>query len=201
MRPRKHSAFNDLVSIFERHIERTVLAARELHWLLVSVDGDTSGSERRIRELRRAAEAITELAVTAMECQHGPWALRDQPLAFIRHLQTLLACIERAAERMGAIGAPPPHVFELAQALVRVTEELKALLTSLHHPERARERSFACSRVHELTREMHLVGTAARRDLLKQHEQVLTSMMQALAECEAIAALVEKEERGARTSV
>src|SRR5579863_4946739 len=120
MRSGRHSAFSDIVNIFERHIERTVMAAREFHWLLVAVEGDMTTSERRIHELRRAAEAITDLALTAMERHHGAAALPNHSLLLIRHLQALLACIERAAERMSHAGAPPPHVFALATTLVRV---------------------------------------------------------------------------------
>ena len=193
MKSGKHSAFNDLIYIFERHIERSVEAAREFHWLLVAVDGDTAASERRIHELRRAADAITDLALTAMERHHGPSSLQDESLVLIRHLGALLEWIECAAERMKTTSAPPPRVFEMAKTLVRATEEIQALLSSLHDPKRINERSFGCAKVRGLTHETHPAGEAERRELPPQHELVLTSMMHALSECDAIATLVEKE--------
>jgi len=118
----------------------------------------------------------------------------------IRHLGAALECIEHAAERMSATSVfPPPHVFELAKTMVRATEELQALLTSLHDPKRNNERSFGCAKVHALAHETQRAADDARRDLPRQHEEVLMSMMQALAECDAIATLVEKDALSRRT--
>jgi hypothetical protein len=195
MKSAKHSAFNELVNIFELHMDRTVEAARELHWLLVAVASDTAACERRIHELQRGAEAITDLATTALERHHGPSALQAQAQVLLQHMGTLLACIGRAGGHVGTMGTPPSLVFELTKTLLRASEELQPLVSSLHDPQRGNERSFGCARVRGLAQAL---GTDAS-ELPEAHREVVMALMQALSECESIATLLEKESLSPRS--
>ena len=144
----KETSFYDF---FDEHGRLTVVGAKEFHSMVTSV-GNIDAKSRRIKEIEHETDVITHRCVEALHKTFITPIERDDIYRLITKMDDIMDFIEAAAERIALyeISVMTPEVVDLADTLVRQTQEVEEAikgLRDLKHPKKILEKCVNINRL------------------------------------------------------
>ncbi len=129
--PREEKFFD----LFEKHAENVVLAAKELQSLLDTWQG-VEGKVSRIREYEHVCDSITHQVMDNLHRTFVTPIDREDIAAIAERLDDIMDFIDQAAVTMQIykISAPTVRSQELADVIVRSTQEVQKAISLLKKP-------------------------------------------------------------------
>ena len=160
---------------FQRHAELSVAAARELV-AMMSQGGNISVRARRIHDLEHQADAVTHDCVAALHRSARLPLGRDSILHLITRMDDVVDFIEASADRIDLyeIPTPTPACRELAQILVKATEEIQLALGEIRYVRGARKVLDRCIEINKLENQADVILSGAVARLFRTERDAMT---------------------------
>jgi uncharacterized protein len=167
----KETSFYDF---FDEHGRLTVVGAKEFHSLVTSV-GNIDAKSRRIKEIEHETDVITHRCVEALHKTFITPIERDDIYRLITKMDDIMDFIEAAAERIALyeISSMTPEVVDLADTLVRQTQEVEEAikgLRDLKHPKKILEK---CVNINRLENEADAILRRALARMFKEEKDAI----------------------------
>jgi predicted phosphate transport protein (TIGR00153 family) len=195
--PRETTFFD----FFERHAAMTVQGAQEL-LSLASTGTNVVAKAKRIKEIEHECDTITHHCVEALHKTFITPIERDDIYQLISRMDDIMDYVEAAAERIALykLTAMTRDLKDLADVLVRATEELAGTLTLLRNLENAPEISKRCIDINRLENEADAILRAATARLFDEEQdvrniikwkEIYENLENATDRCEDVANIIE----------
>ena len=167
----KETSFYDF---FDEHGRLTVVGAKEFHSMVTSV-GNIDAKSRRIKEIEHETDVITHRCVEALHKTFITPIERDDIYRLITKMDDIMDFIEAAAERIALyeISVMTPEVVDLADTLVRQTQEVEEAikgLRDLKHPKKILEK---CVNINRLENEADAILRRALARMFKEEKDAI----------------------------
>ncbi|HEU5057084.1 MAG TPA: DUF47 family protein [Kofleriaceae bacterium] len=186
---------------FQRHAELSVAAARELVAML-SQAGNISVRARKIHDLEHQADAITHECVAALHRSARLPLGRDSILRLITRLDDVVDFIEASADRVDLyeIPTPMPVGRDLAQILLKATDEIRLAVGEVRYVRGARKVLDRCIEINRLENQADVVLADAVARLFRSEKdpiaiikwkEVYENLEMATDRCEDVANILE----------
>src|SRR5262249_44482533 len=188
---------------FERHAAKTVEGAREF---LELAHGGTPvhviAKAKRIKEIEHETDVITHHCVEALHKTFVTPIDRDDIYRLITRMDDIMDFVEAAADRVALyeLFAPTVEARELADVLVRSTEEVERALRGLRRLEYGDGIIRHCIDINRLENEADTILRAAVATLFKEEKDPITiikwkeiyeNLENATDRCEDVANIIE----------
>ncbi|MBI4511916.1 MAG: DUF47 domain-containing protein [Deltaproteobacteria bacterium] len=195
--PRETSFFD----FFERHAALTVEGAKEF-LSLASTGANVGPKSKRIKEIEHETDVITHHCVEALHKTFITPIERDDIHRLITRMDDIMDFIEAAAERIALyeIREMTPEVRDLADVLVRSTEEVEEALKGLRDMAHADMVVKKCIDINRLENEADAILRNAVARLFKEERDPITiikwkeiyeHLENATDRCEDVANIIE----------
>ena len=167
--PRETSFFD----FFERHAAITVEGAREF-LSLASTGANILAKAKRIKEIEHEADTITHHCVEALHKTFITPIERDDIYRLITKMDDIMDYVEAAAERIALykLTAMTSDVKDLADVLVRATQEIELAVKLLRSMDNAEKISKKCIDINRLENEADSILRAAVARLFDEEQDV-----------------------------
>jgi predicted phosphate transport protein (TIGR00153 family) len=195
--PRETSFFD----FFEKHAAMTVLGAQEF-LSLASTGANVLAKAKRIKEIEHECDTITHHTVEALHKTFITPIERDDIYRLIGKMDDIMDYVEAAAERIALykLTAMTSDVKDLADVLVRATQELEEALKLLRNMENAEAITKKCIDINRLENEADAILRAAVARLFDEEDdaktiikwkEVYENLENATDRCEDVANIIE----------
>jgi hypothetical protein len=188
---------------FERHALKTVEGAKEF---LSLAQGGTPAHvlaiSKRIKEIEHETDVITHSCVEALHKTFITPIDRDDIYRLITRMDDIMDYVEAASDRVALyeLYAPTSETRDLADVLVRSTEEVERALRGLRHLEYGDGIIRHCIDINRLENEADTILRAAVAKLFKEEKDPITiikwkeiyeNLESATDRCEDVANIIE----------
>ena len=195
--PREVSFFD----YFERHAALTVQGTREF-LSLVATGANVMAKAKRIKEIEHETDVITHQCVEALHRTFITPLEREDIHRLISRMDDVMDYVEAAAERivLYEIKEMTPEVRDLADVLVRATEEVEKALRGLRDMKHAGEIVKRCIDVNRLENEGDAILRNAVARLFREEKdpilvikwkEIYENLESATDRCEDVANILE----------
>ncbi|MEK6606023.1 MAG: DUF47 domain-containing protein [Myxococcota bacterium] len=169
--PRETSFFD----YFERHALLTVEGAKEF-LSLASTGANVAAKAKRIKEIEHEADVITHHCVEALHKTFITPIERDDIYRLITRMDDIMDLVEAAAERLWLyeIREMTPDVKNLADVLVRATEEVVEAVKGLRDMKNSQAVVKKCIDINRLENEADAILRNAVAHLFKNERDPIT---------------------------
>jgi len=191
----------DFFTLFERHAALTVEGAKQFV-SLVSGEKNVRALAARIKEIEHETDVITHTCVEHLHTTFITPIDRDDIHRLITRMDDVMDYVESASERIALyeLREMTPEVRELADVLVRATEEVALAVAGLRDLKRAQAVLDHCIEVNRLENEAdeilrNAVATLFREAsdplLVMKWKEVYEALENATDRCEDVANIIE----------
>jgi predicted phosphate transport protein (TIGR00153 family) len=195
--PRDKSFFD----LFERHAAMTVQGAQEF-LSLASTGTNVVAKAKRIKEIEHECDTITHQCVEALHKTFITPIERDDIYRLISRMDDIMDYVEAAAERMALyrLTQMTPAVKDLADVLVRATQELADAVKLLRNMQNAEAITQKCIDINRLENEADsILRTAVARLFDEENDtktiikwkEIYENLESASDRCEDVANIIE----------
>lgn len=195
--PREKSFFD----FFEQHAAKTVEGTQEF-LSLASTGANVAAKAKRIKEIEHECDTITHHCVEALHKTFITPIERDDIYRLISKMDDIMDFIEAAAERIALykLTQMTPDVKDLADVLLRATQELEQTVKLLRNMENADAISKKCIDINRLENEADSILRAAVARLFDEEKDTKTiikwkeiyeNLESASDRCEDVANIIE----------
>jgi uncharacterized protein Yka (UPF0111/DUF47 family) len=169
--PRETSFFD----FFERHAEKTLEGTREF-LSLAQTSANIATKVKRIKEIEHETDVITHHCVEALHKTFITPIERDDIYRLITKMDDIMDYVEAASERVALyeLTKITNEARDLADVLVRATEEMQLALRGLRNMRNAEEIIKHCIDVNRLENEGDAILRAALARLFKEERDPIT---------------------------
>ncbi len=192
---------NRFFGFFERHVALMVMAAREFQSLAQTGENIASRA-RRIKELEHETDVITHQCVEALHRTRRPPLPRDDVYRLITKMDDVVDFIEAASERITLydLREMTPACRELADILVKATEEIVSALEGLRVVKGSRQVLEHCIEINRLENEGDTILRTAVANLFRNErdpiqiikwKEIYEFLETATDRCEDVANIIE----------
>jgi predicted phosphate transport protein (TIGR00153 family) len=195
--PRETSFFD----FFERHAAMTVQGAQEF-LSLASTGANVMAKAKRIKEIEHECDTITHHCVEALHKTFITPIERDDIYRLISKMDDIMDYVEAAAERIALykLEKMTADVRDLADVLLRATQEIERTVKLLRSMENAAEISKRCIDINRLENESDSILRAAVARLFDEEQdvrliikwkEIYENLENATDRCEDVANIIE----------
>jgi len=195
--PRETSFFD----FFERHAALTVEGAKEF-LSLVTTAANIEPKTRRIKEIEHETDVITHQCVEALHKTFITPIERDDIHRLITKMDDVMDWVEAAADRIQLYGIQKmtPELKDLADTLVRATEEVQQAIKCLRDMRNAEQILKKCVDINRLENEADTILRSAVARLFREEKdpievikwkEIYESLENATDRCEDVANILE----------
>ncbi len=195
--PRETSFFD----FFEKHAATTVQGAQEF-LSLASTGANVVAKAKRIKEIEHECDTITHHCVEALHKTFITPIERDDIYRLIGKMDDIMDYVEAAAERIALykLQTMTSDVKDLADVLVRATQELQQAITLLRDMSNAEAISKKCIDINRLENEADSILRAAVARLFDEEQdtrliikwkEIYENLENATDRCEDVANIIE----------
>jgi uncharacterized protein len=195
--PRETSFFD----FFERHAAMTVQGAQEF-LSLASTGANVLAKAKRIKEIEHECDTITHHCVEALHKTFITPIERDDIYRLISRMDDIMDYVEAASERIALykLTQMTADVRDLADVLLRATQELEQTLKLLRNMENAEEISRKCIDINRLENESDTILRSAVARLFEEEQdtkqiikwkEIYENLENATDRCEDVANIIE----------
>jgi predicted phosphate transport protein (TIGR00153 family) len=195
--PRETSFFD----FFERHAAMTVQGAKEL-LSLASTGANVVAKAKRIKEIEHECDTITHHCVEALHKTFITPIERDDIYRLISRMDDIMDFVEAAAERIALykLTVMTPDLKDLADVLVRATQEIESAIKLLRDMNNAEAISKKCIDINRLENEADSILRAAVARLFDEEQdtrviikwkEIYENLENASDRCEDVANIIE----------
>jgi predicted phosphate transport protein (TIGR00153 family) len=195
--PRETSFFD----FFEQHAAMTVQGAQEF-LSLATTGANVFAKAKRIKEIEHECDTITHHCVEALHKTFITPIERDDIYRLISKMDDIMDYVEAAAERIALykLSQMTAEVRDLADVLLRSTQEIEATVKLLRNMENAAEISRKCIDINRLEYESDSILRAAVARLFDEEQdtkmiikwkEIYENLENATDRCEDVANIIE----------
>jgi predicted phosphate transport protein (TIGR00153 family) len=195
--PRETSFFD----FFEQHAAKTVEGCKEF-LSLASTGANVIAKAKRIKEIEHETDVITHRCVEALHKTFITPIERDDIYRLITRMDDIMDFVEAASERLSLyeIRDMTPEVKDLADVLVRATEQVEQALRGLRNMKNAEAVVKTCIDINRLENEGDAILRNALARLFRDEKDPITvikwkeiyeSLEAATDRCEDVANIIE----------
>lgn len=195
--PRETSFFD----FFEQHAAMTVQGAQEF-LSLATTGANVFAKAKRIKEIEHECDTITHHCVEALHKTFITPIERDDIYRLISKMDDIMDYVEAAAERIALykLSQMTAEVRDLADVLLRSTQEIEATVKLLRNMENAAEISRKCIDINRLENESDSILRAAVARLFDEEQdtkmiikwkEIYENLENATDRCEDVANIIE----------
>jgi predicted phosphate transport protein (TIGR00153 family) len=195
--PREHGFFD----FFDRHAHKTVEGAKEF-LALASGKLDIEAGAKRIKEIEHETDVITHHCVEALHKTFITPLERDDIYRLITRMDDIMDFVEAASERLALyeIRTLTPECRQMADVLVRSTEEVQRALRGLRDMRQADAVIKSCIDINRMENEGDEILRAAVAKLFKEErdpiviikwKEIYENLENATDRCEDVANIIE----------
>ena len=195
--PRETSFFD----FFERHAAMTVQGAEEF-LSLATTGANVTAKAKRIKEIEHECDTITHHCVEALHKTFITPIERDDIYRLISKMDDIMDYVEAAAERIALykLTQMTADVRDLADVLLRATQEIEQTVKLLRSMENAAEISRKCIDINRLENESDSILRAAVARLFEDEQdtkliikwkEIYENLENATDRCEDVANIIE----------
>lgn len=195
--PRETSFFD----FFERHAAKTVEGAQEF-LSLASTGANVTAKAKRIKEIEHECDTITHHCVEQLHKTFITPIERDDIFRLISKMDDIMDYVEAAAERIALykLTTMTSDVKDLADVLLRATQELEGTLKLLRNLEHAEAITKRCIDINRLENEADSILRSAVARLFDEEQdvraiikwkEIYENLENATDRCEDVANIIE----------